>query len=78
MSFRTRLWVHLRTTNPIESIFAPIRHRTNAMKRLRTTEFATAVTHALITKLSPTWRRLRGYRDLLDFPSEALASERAA
>ena len=41
-------WIHLRTTNPIESIFAPIRHRTDAMKRLRTAEFATAVTHALI------------------------------
>ncbi len=48
------------------------------MKRLRTAEFATAVTHALITKLSPTWRRLRGYRDLLDFPSEHVALKRAA
>jgi putative transposase len=71
-------WIHLRTTNPIESIFAPIRHRTDAMKRLRTAEFATAVTHALIIKLSPTWRRLRGYRDLLDFPYEPVALKRAA
>ncbi len=71
-------WIHLRTTNPIESIFAPIRHRTDAMKRLRTAEFATAVTHALIIKLSPTWRRLRGYRDLLDFPAEPVALKRAA
>lgn len=71
-------WVHLRTTNPIESIFAPIRHRTDAMKRLRTAEFATAVTHALITKLAPTWRRLRGYRDLFDFPAEPVALKRAA
>ena len=71
-------WIHLRTTNPIESIFAPIRHRTDAMKRLRTAEFATAVTHALITKLAPTWRRLRGYRDLLDFPAESIAPKQAA
>lgn len=70
-------WVHLRTTNPIESIFAPIRQRTDAMKRLRTAEFATAVTHALILKLASTWRRLRGYRDLLDL-DKPLALKRAA
>jgi transposase-like protein len=49
----------LRTTNPIESIFAPIRNRTDAMKRLRTAEFASAVTLALIQRLSKKWRRLR-------------------
>ena len=48
---------HLRTTNAIESIFAPIRHRTDAMKRLRTGRFATAVVLALIGKLSRKWRR---------------------
>jgi transposase-like protein len=42
--FPHETWVHLRTTNAIESIFAPIRTRTDAMKRLRTAEFATAVT----------------------------------
>lgn len=76
--FPNATWVHLRTTNPIESIFAPIRTRTDAMKRLRTAEFATAVTHALIIKLAPSWRRLRGYRDLADFAREPLARKRAA
>ncbi|MGH7708356.1 MAG: hypothetical protein ACREM6_10590, partial [Vulcanimicrobiaceae bacterium] len=52
-------------------------HITDAMKRLRTAEFATAVTHALILKLAPTWRRLRGYRDLIDH-DRPLASKRAA
>jgi transposase-like protein len=70
--FPSATWIHLRTTNVIESIFAPIRHRTDAMKRLRTAEFANAVTYALIQKLSKTWRRLRGYRDLIDLP-KALA-----
>ena len=70
--FRLRLGFTYEVTNVIESIFAPIRHRTDAMKRLRTAEFATAVTFALIQKLSKTWRRLRGYRDLLDLP-KALA-----
>jgi putative transposase len=76
--FPHETWVHLRTTNVIESIFAPIRTRTDAMKRLRTAEFATAVTYALITKLTPTWRRLRGYRELLDLPREPVALTRAA
>ena len=57
--FPESTWVHLRTTNPIESIFAPIRNRTDAMKRLRTAEFASAVTLALIQRLSKKWRRLR-------------------
>ncbi len=48
------------------------------MKRLRTAEFATAVTHALILKLAPWWRRLRGYRELADLKYEAIASRRAA
>ena len=58
--------------------FAPIQTRTDAMKRLRTGEFATAVTHALILKLAPWWRRLRGYRELADLKYEAIASRRAA
>jgi len=76
--FPHETWVHLRTTNVIESIFAPIRSRTDAMKRLRTAEFATAVTYALIMKLTPSWRRLRGYRELVDLQKETLALKRAA
>jgi len=33
-------WVHLRTSNPIESIFSGVRLRTNASKRLRSPESA--------------------------------------
>jgi len=76
--FPHETWLHIRTTNTIESIFAPIRTRTEAMKRLRTAEFATAVTHALILKLAPSWRRLRGYCELADLNNEAIASRRAA
>jgi hypothetical protein len=38
------------------------------MKCVRTAEFASAVTYALLQKLSEGWRRPRGYRDLLDIP----------
>lgn len=65
-AFPHACWTHLRTTNPIESIFSPIRNRTDAMKRLRTTKFATAVVLALVGKLARNWRKLHGYRDLYD------------
>lgn len=44
-------WSHLRSTNPIESIFSPIRNRADSMKRLRTGRFAAAALLALVTKL---------------------------
>ena len=71
-------WIHLRSTNPIESIFSPIRNRSDAMKRLRTGRFAAAVVLALVTKLSKTWRRLRGYRDLYELAPIPIARKRAA
>jgi len=54
-------WKHLRTTNPIESIFASVRLRTDAAKRLRTGRSATYLVHALIKRLSQSWRRLGGF-----------------
>lgn len=36
-------WVHLRTSNPIESPFAALRLRTDAAKRFKKVENATAV-----------------------------------
>jgi len=81
--FPASTWLHLRTTNVIESVFAPIKRRTEAMKRLRTGRFATAVVLALIAKLSRRWRRLQGYRDLYDILpakpfSKPVALKRAA
>ncbi len=77
-NFPHACWSHLRTTNPIESIFSPVRNRTDAMKRLRTTRFASAVVLALVTKLSKKWRRLDGYRDLYDVAVHSIDRKRAA
>ena len=71
-------WTHLRSTNPIESIFSPIRNRADAMRRLRTGRFAAAVLLALVRKLSKGWRRLRGYRDLYELAPKPIALKRAA
>ena len=48
------------------------------MKRLRTGRFAAAVLLALVTKLSRSWRRLRGYRDLYELAVKPIALKRAA
>jgi putative transposase len=52
-------WTHLRTTNPIESIFAPVRLRTNAAKRFKKTRSGVCLMHQVIERLSKGWRRLR-------------------
>jgi transposase-like protein len=52
-------WIHLRTTNPIESIFATVRLRTNAAKRFKKTKSGVYLMHQVITRLSKGWRKLR-------------------
>jgi transposase-like protein len=51
-------WTHLRTSNPIESIFAGVRLRTNATKRMRVRENALYLVFKLVTRLSMTWRAI--------------------
>lgn len=52
-------WSHLRTTNPIESIFAPVRLRTNAAKRLKRTQSGVRLVYQVIVRLQSRWRRLK-------------------
>ena len=49
---------HLRTTNPIESVFAGVRLRTNAARRFKKTRSGVCLTHQVIARLSRRWRRL--------------------
>jgi transposase-like protein len=49
-------WVHVRTSNPIESIFAGVRLRTQATKRMRVRENALYLVFKLVTRLSLNWR----------------------
>jgi putative transposase len=58
-------WTHLRTTNPIESIFAGVRLRTNAAKRMRVRENALYLVFKLVTRLSMNWRAINGPNQLL-------------
>jgi hypothetical protein len=43
-------WVHIKTSNPIESIFAGVRLRTNATKRMRVREKALNVVFTLVCR----------------------------
>jgi hypothetical protein len=49
-------WVHLRTSNPIESVFSGVRLRTNATKRLQVRENALYLVFKLVLRLSMNWR----------------------
>lgn len=53
-------WSHMRTTNPIESIFAGIRLRTNVTKRLPNRENGLYLVFKLMGRLSQNWRRITG------------------
>jgi transposase-like protein len=57
-------WVHLRTTNPIESIFSGVRLRTNAARRIRVRENALYLVFKLVTRLSMNWRAINGPNQL--------------
>ena len=57
-------WVHVRTSNPIESIFAGVRLRTAATKRMRMRENALYLVFKLVTRLSLNWRGINAPNQL--------------
>jgi putative transposase len=57
-------WDHLRTTNPIESIFATVRHRTVRMKGALSQDTARLMVFKLVMAASKTWHRLQGQNQL--------------
>lgn len=58
-------WVSLKTTNPIESIFAPVKLRTTAAKRIRSPRSALFLVFKLIQNAQARWRRINA-PDLLE------------
>jgi putative transposase len=54
-------WVHLRTTNPIESTFAPVRARTDITKGPGSRQAGLAMIFKLIEAAEGRWRRLNGH-----------------
>ena len=62
--FPAEHWKHLRTTNPIESTFATVRHRTIRAKGCLSNRTALAMVFKLIEGAQKSWRRLDGHNQL--------------
>lgn len=59
-------WKHIRTTNPIESTFATLRHRTVKTKGCLSRKTALAMAFKLILSAKRKWRRLDGSNQLAE------------
>jgi putative transposase len=62
--FPAEHWKHLRTTNPIESSFATVRHRTIRSKGCLSNKTALAMVFKLVEGAQKSWRRLDGHNQL--------------
>ena len=62
--FPAEHWDHLRTANPIESVFATVRHRTVRTKGALSQHTALLMVFKLLMAASRTWRRLKGQNQL--------------
>jgi transposase-like protein len=54
-------WVHIRTTNVVESPFSSVRLRTNASKRFKKVESASAMIWKLLKVSEKSFRKLKGH-----------------
>jgi len=59
--FPAEHWRHIRTTNPIESTFATIRHRSRQTKGCGSRSATLAMVFKLSREAEKSWRRLNGY-----------------
>jgi transposase-like protein len=63
--FPAQHWAHLRTTNPIESSFAMVRHRSRQTKGCGSREATLALVYKLGRECERKWRRLNSH-ELID------------
>jgi transposase-like protein len=62
--FPAEHWIHIRTTNPIESTFATLRHRTKRVKGAFSRESALSMMLQLALEASKRWHRIAGIERL--------------
>ncbi len=62
--FPAEHWDHLRTANPVESVFATVRHRTIRTKGALSQKTVKLMVFKLVQAASKTWRRLNGRNQL--------------
>jgi len=57
-------WIHIRTTNPIESTFATVRNRTRSTKGCGSRTATLTMVFKLCLEAEKTWRKLKGHKML--------------
>ena len=62
--FPAEHWDHVRTSNPIESVFASVRHRTVRTKGALSQDTARLTAFKLVMAAARTWRQLKGENQL--------------
>ncbi len=62
--FPAEHWDHLRTSNPIESVFATVRHRTVRTRGALSQDTARRMVFKLVMAAAKPWRRLKGQNQL--------------
>lgn len=62
--FPAEHWAHLRTTNPIESVFATVRNRTYKAKGAFSSKTVLTMAFKLIQSAQKNWIRLRGFHHI--------------
>jgi transposase-like protein len=58
--FPAEHWIHLRTTNPVESTFATVRQRTTRTKNCVSRATFLGLAFKLVQEAQKNWRRIRG------------------
>src|SRR6185295_6621400 len=64
--FPAEHWLHIRTTNPIESSFATIRHRTERTQGCASRATLLGLVFKLAMSAEKNWRRVHGFEYLAD------------
>ncbi len=59
-----KVWKHIRTSNPIESTFATVRHRTKRTKGCLSRKTGLAMAFKLMMSAQKKWRKLDGQNRL--------------
>ena len=60
--FPAEHWIHIRTTNPIESVFASVRLRTDKTKNCGNRTTTLTMAYKLMMSAQTRWNRLRGFK----------------
>lgn len=64
--FPAKHWQHIRTTNPIESTFATVKHRTRQARGCFSRQTIVASTFKLLQEAEKRWLKITGFKQLAD------------